>query len=287
MFNKLRILLNSIIGYFIKWRYDLSGERAISPLKKSREDPSIIISLTSYGRRISKSIVYYTLVSLFRQNKRPSRIILWLDESWIKKTIPSKITRLTLYGLEIRFFKDIKSYKKLLPTLIENPDSIIITVDDDMIYHKNLIKSLVNGYKTDGNIQCTVASCPLDHKKKLLPYNSWRSIYSEGKNDVIVPIGVGGVLYPPNSLSKEVLNEGVFTTLAPRADDLWFWAMARLNGSKHSFVKLNGSNYSFDAIYQFFHKGSALTHSNSGECYNDVQLNNILKAYPTIFNEIN
>ena len=286
MIRKLRILLNSIIGYFIKWKYDLCGERVIAPLKKSKEDPSIIISLTSYGRRITKSIVYYTLVSLFRQKKQPHRIILWLDESWIKKTIPSKITRLTLYGLEIRFFKDIKSYKKLIPTLIENPDSIIITVDDDMIYHKNLIKSLVNGYKKDGNIQCTVASCPLDHNKKLLPYNSWRSIYFERENDYIVPIGVGGVLYPPNSLSIEALNEKAFTTLAPRADDLWFWAMAKLNGSKHSFVKLNGSNYSFDAIYQFFHKGSALTHSNSGECYNDVQLNNILKAYPTISNEI-
>lgn len=287
MFNKLRILLNSIIGYFIKWQYDLRGKHAIVPLKKSNDDPEIIISLTSYGRRVSKSIVYYTLVSLFLQKKQPTRIILWLDKSWIKRPIPSKITQLTLYGLEIRFFKDIKSYKKLIPTLIENPDSIIITVDDDMIYHKNLIESLVKGYKKDGNIQCTVASYPLDPSKKILPYNNWRVVFSEGEDDVIVPIGVGGVLYPPNSLSIEVLNERVFTTLSPRADDLWFWAMARLNGSKHSFVKLNGSNYSFDAIYQFFHKGSALTHSNSGECYNDVQLNNILKAYPTIFNGIN
>lgn len=37
--------------------------------------------------------------------------------------------------------------------------------------------------------------------------------------------------------------------------------------------------YSFDAIYQALHKGSALTHSNVTEDHNDVQLEKVLETY--------
>ena len=44
--------------------------------------------------------------------------------------------------------------------------------------------------------------------------------------------GVGGVLYPPHSLSKEMLKPEVFIQLAPTVDDIWFWAAAVAEGTK-------------------------------------------------------
>ena len=49
--------------------------------------------------------------------------------------------------------------------------------------------------------------------------------------------GVGGVLYPPHSLSKKMLRPEVFMQLAPTVDDIWFWAAAvakRNQNSTHS-----------------------------------------------------
>lgn len=48
----------------------------------------------------------------------------------------------------------------------------------------------------------------------------------------IVPIGAWGILYPPQSLSPQVTNHGLYMELAPKADDLWFKAMAVLAGTE-------------------------------------------------------
>ena len=42
--------------------------------------------------------------------------------------------------------------------------------------------------------------------------------------------GVGGVLYPPGSLKEEMLEPSLFLSIAPTADDLWFWAATVANG---------------------------------------------------------
>lgn len=275
--RKLGILADSVIGYFIKWKYDLFGVPAASS-DNSKID--VVVSLTSYGRRVEKGVVYYTILSLLNQSVRPTKIILWLDDSWSLNTLPKRLKKLLEYNVEIKFCNDVKSYKKLIPTLKEYPDSLIITVDDDVIYSKYLVENLIAGYYTDGNIQCTNASIPHRIGNSFSKYNDWPSVRELISGQRIVPIGVGGVLYPPHSLSDEVLNENDFMRLAPQADDLWFWVMAVRKGSKHSFVKLRGKSYSFDNIYQYFHKGSALTHSNAKQSKNDIQLKNILNDYP-------
>jgi hypothetical protein len=47
------------------------------------------------------------------------------------------------------------------------------------------------------------------------------------------------VLYPPNSLYKDVANENLFTELSPTNDDIWFWMMAVLNDTRIKVVKHN------------------------------------------------
>ncbi len=44
------------------------------------------------------------------------------------------------------------------------------------------------------------------------------------------------MLYPPHSLDKIVTNKDLFIKLAPSADDVWFWAMALLQGTKYSVI---------------------------------------------------
>ena len=214
---------------------------------------------------------------------RPDRIILWLDDSWNDYTIPEKLKQTRDYGVEIYYYKDIKSYKKLIPTLkIANKD-IIITVDDDVIYNKNLISSLYCSYLQNPKaIHCTQALRPkMISSQYFDSYINWDMITAccDNEDSFIFPVGVGAILYPPLSLHIDVLREDLFTNLCPNADDIWFWIMAKLNRTEHIVVKLKPRYYSFDAIYQLLHKHSALTHTNRMQNENDIQLRNVIKHY--------
>lgn len=277
-FNKILILANSLIGYIIKFKIDIFGIGKINTLDINSD---IVISLTSYGRRV-EYVVFYTIISILKQKHMPSRIILWLDDSYIShNTIPDKLIRLKKYGLEIRYCSDYKSYKKLIPTLYLCPDKVIITVDDDIYYNRNLISDLYSAYNVDhSKVHCLRAAIPtFSFSGKINSYNTWADPIFKTNYKYLLPIGCGGILYPPGVLHKDVLNDKLFMSLAPCADDIWFWIMAIINNTKHSISKKTGEDYSFDAIYQYFHKGSALTHSNSKLSHNDIQLKKILEYY--------
>lgn len=287
--HKFKLLVNSVIGIFIKFYYNAKSLSGFTPLSSNNYSDQIVVSLTSYGRRVSAT-VYYSIVSMLMQTMRPNRIILWLDNNWNDDTVPLKLKSLCKYGVEIRFCDDTRSYKKLIPTLALAPNSIIITIDDDVIYNRNLILSLYTNYtKNPKSIYCTQAMYPkLISDKKFDKYTNWEIVKhsSYNSNKIIFPVGVGAILYPPQSLYSEVSDEKLFLTLCPNADDIWFWIMARLNHTKHTFVHLKRNYYSFDAIYQYLHKNSALTHSNRLENKNDIQLTKVVSHYSNLTSAI-
>ena len=65
--------------------------------------------------------------------------------------------------------------------------------------------------------------------------SGWKILLSRAKffNKLV---GVGGVLYPPNCLYKDVCNSELFMELAPTNDDQWFWFMAILSNTKIKVV---------------------------------------------------
>ena len=63
-----------------------------------------------------------------------------------------------------------------------------------------------------------------------MPYNYWYYAFSSmGPNFHLLPIGVGGVLYPPNSINERAFIIDELKLNALRADDLWLKIMATLN----------------------------------------------------------
>lgn len=62
--------------------------------------------MTSYGRRVEKSVVYYSLVSILRQTVKPDRIILCLDGiKWNDENLPKKLVSLKKKVLSFYFAK--------------------------------------------------------------------------------------------------------------------------------------------------------------------------------------
>ena len=278
--RRLSQIITLIKGFAYKYKIDLIGLPQLKPLPKTTDKEELIVSLTTFGRRVN-NVVYYTLIYLLQQTKQPNRIILWIDEeNWNIYNIPTTLKSLKEYGVEIRFCKDIRSYTKLVPTLINFPKSIIITVDDDIIYRKNMISDLYEEHKKfPTDIICNMARFPqFNDTNQIEPYETW---FSENhKSKYIMPIGVSGVLYPPNSLYKDVVRCDLFQRLAPLADDLWFWVMGVLNGTKYHVInqdKMPGCN--FDGLYQYLHRDASLTHQNREEKKNDQQIKAIIDYY--------
>ena len=280
------VLCNVIAGYCIKWKIDVFGPGKIHPIERTNEGSNLIVSLTSYGRRVHKT-VYYTLISILRQSLPPNRIILWLSsEEWSEANIPPRLKKLEKYGVEYRFCNDILSYKKLIPSLKMAPHDVIVTVDDDIIYSRGLLCALYEEHKKfPKSICCVKALFPaLSEKGKTLPYKTWKKAgYSKGKEErILFPIGCGGILYPPASLHDDVFLQDSFMSVCPKADDIWFWVMARKKGTPHRVVQKKTTRYSFDALYQFLYKRSSLAHENRKKNMNDVQLCAVLKKYPVV-----
>lgn len=213
-----------------RYKYLAEESDKIGITTEKHIDNEIIVSLTSYGRRIHE--VYLTIESIMRQTVKPNKIILWLaEDEFTTDTIPVSLKRLEKRGLTIGFCEDIKSYKKLVPALRKYPDDIIITVDDDVLYNYDLIENLMNSYKKNPKIIhfCRGSRIKIHEDGSLYGYTQWDSPVKDSYiNKLNFPTGVGGILYPPDCFHKDVTNEKLFMTLCPTADDVWFKAMSLL-----------------------------------------------------------
>ena len=217
-----------------KYKINISAPTEKGILDNKR-DTKIIVSLTTYPDRIN--FVHKTITTLLQQTMKPDEVILWLaEEQFPNKYLPEQLTDLEKFGLSIRWCNDIKSYKKLIPTLKEYPNDIIITFDDDYYYDKNTIKSLYEEYQNYPNCIIGTRAMRLVPNRKSHKFNLVRRSYVY--DDSYLPsflnttIGFAGVLYPPNSLSKKEKNEKTFMSIIPTNDDIWFWANAVKNNTK-------------------------------------------------------
>lgn len=196
----------------------------------------VIVSLTSFPAAIPYAA--QAVQSILNGSVLPDKVVLYLTFAQFGNTaLPQELQELANNNprFEIRDYpKDIRSYRKLIPALKDFPNAIIVTIDDDVAYHKNMLSDLL----------CLHEQFPhavLAHRAKLMkpnkPYRKWskyrwyhfltKRIHSSYKN---IQTGVGGVLYPPNSLKPEMLDVNLFTEIAPTTDDIWFWAAGVANG---------------------------------------------------------
>ncbi len=241
----------------------------------------IIVSLTTYGRRLYR--VHLTIESLMQQSMKANRIVLWLSDEF-KDTLPQTLLKQTKRGLDIRYCKDIRSYTKLVPSLREFPEATIITVDDDIIYEYDVLENLIVPHLKDQKsiFANRIHLMKKDAKGKLESYMKWKwSAPYTGRTDKCNFLtGVGGVLYPPNSLDKEVLNEKVFLDICKYADDIWFTAMALKAGTP--IIKTFTFNSKGEGYLENIHvqeTGLSIQNIDPISCRNDYQIESVFSKY--------
>lgn len=238
-----------------------SKESGVTDKRYCRND--IIVSLTSYGDRLME--VPYAIESIMQQTCRPNRIVLWLSHDDYAKPLPEAIIRQMSRGLEVRPTDDIRSYKKLIPSLEAYPDAAVITIDDDIIYEYDIVERLIRAHISDPeNVHaCRVHRMEFGDNGKLKPYNAW----SWCTEDITLPpvrnflTGGGGTIYPSHPFKPEAFDRSVFMSICPTADDVWFNAMTRYSGRLIKSVKTR-SPYLQDYIENPYAQSGGLTQIN-------------------------
>jgi len=255
-----------------------------------KRKPQLIISVTSFSQRIRD--VHFTLYSLLTQTLKPDAVVLWLGEEEFpdkENNLPQSVLALKRNGLTIKWCKDTGSYKKLIPSLKEYPDDIIVTADDDIYYRPNWLELLYNAYlKEPQYIHCHRAHrITFDKNENITEYSKWSKEVSKVEPSFCNFLtGGGGALFPPKSLYKDALDEELFLKLSPTADDLWFWAMAVLNNTKINVIKNNISKLFYTNAEREFglNDEKTLAQKNIIGGGNDKQIKNILHHYPALKN---
>ena len=248
------------IRHKVNFDYKPATEYGVTTEKRN---PQLIVSLTTFPARINQ--VHLTINTLLRQNTKPDRVVLWLaEEQFPDKILPENLTKLIDLGLEIRYCEDIRSYKKLVPSLREFPEDIIVTADDDMYYKEDWLDGLYNAYLENPDNIYTRRGCRAkitDGKIQILKPRSYNFDYDFPTDCNNLLMGGSGTLYPPHCLHNDIFNIEQIKTLIPTHDDIYFWIMGILNNKKIGVVG------GFD--YSFYYTEAA---KNDGLCSNNTSL---------------
>ncbi|MDR1696694.1 MAG: hypothetical protein LBR41_00545 [Rickettsiales bacterium] len=196
-----------------------------------KKSPRLIVSLTSFPARMAA--VERVIRGILRQTHKPDLVVLYLSKQEFTggKTVPETLQNMVGDDFEIRWVpKTHRSYQKIIPALVDFPDDVIVTVDDDVYYPRNMIARLWRAHK----------KYPHDviaNRAKIIsdaPYKKWKLLrwFARGASIKRLATGVGGVLYPPHALHPDAVCSDVYLDIAPTTDDLWLWAMEARQGTK-------------------------------------------------------
>jgi hypothetical protein len=184
----------------------------------------ITVCLTSISPNID--ILHPTLRSLVEQSLKPDRIVLYLSEEpyLLDKGFPGRKVPAFPPVVEVRWTKNTGPFRKLLPLLREywGKDEIIITVDDDTVYHSELVEKMVTAYKETGcciGCRCIYVGDPRTSEYVTTAARE-RDVYN-------FHTGKGAVLYHPSMFKHEGILSEDYLLFCPTGDDHWFnmWRM--------------------------------------------------------------
>lgn len=196
--------------------------------KPHKDGLGLVASLTSFPARIKHA--WMAIETLLQQDLRPEAVVLVLaDSQFPGRHLPWRIADQVRRGLQVLWTADdLRSYKKLLPSVRAYAGMRIITFDDDVLYPSSAVRQLVVGSgETPSAVVARRAWQVIVHAARLVRYTQWPPANQRTRAPFVFPTGVGGVLYPPGVLASTLLSDyQVAKTLCPTADDVWFWGVA-------------------------------------------------------------
>ena len=149
----------------------MGGREALTCLDMQKQQ--VVVSMTSFPEAITYA--EKAIRSILDGSVLPDKVVLYLTFSRFNEDrIPESLRLMSENNpvFEIRNQDvDIGPYQKLIPALRDFPEAIIVTVDDDIAYHKHMLRDLLR-------LHSLIPDAILAHRAKHIkigkPYRSWK-----------------------------------------------------------------------------------------------------------------
>lgn len=199
------------------------------------KDIKVYVSITSIFQK--QNYLLQTLSSIKDQTYKIDKCYIFLsddeyllDEGFKDRKITNENLLTFLHAnmdvFEVRWTKNIGSYRKLIPLLKEKLEEncVIITIDDDTVYDNSMVRIYLQEYISN---KCCIAgrfyTMEFDEICNII-YDQCKN-NSEIKSVYNFHTGKGGVLYHPSFFKETIglmFDESLFLTECKTADDVWF-----------------------------------------------------------------
>lgn len=206
-----------------------------------KQPQNIIVSLTTTPHRINT--LRPVLESISRQTVKPNKIYVNVPWRFKRDNSEYKIPQWlkTYPGVVINRTKDYGPATKLVATLEKerDPETIIITTDDDTIYTKHVVRDLVKQYLFEDSAQNSAITGLGLNLLFFIDYDLYyKRINCPGCNSLIV-VGISAVAYKRSFFKEDIFSiwDRIPLTCAI-SDDLIFSAYLLYNGI--NIIKASG-----------------------------------------------
>ena len=241
LLNKLKFysvvnyIATSLANVVLPIYFSRTKDKEENKLHPRTNGQKVILSVTSFPKRFDT--LHLVMESLLRQTVKPDKIVLYLTKSQVNTidTLPKSLLDLRNRGLEIELCDDeIRSHTKYYYAFKQYPDDIVITADDDLFYRSDFVENLLKNHEKHPD---TIIA---NWAKRILPGNNIYAQWPDAKEPELsknmLLLGVGGVLYPPHCMYKDLHDVEKIKNLALTADDVWLTAMALMKGTPLYFT---------------------------------------------------
>jgi len=169
-------------------------------------------------------------------------VLVLSDEENFEKS--DLINKMRAMDVEVLYDKgNIRSHKKLIPTIEKYPDNPILVVDDDAIQHDWWLSTFLKDHQEKPNDIIFGQSrsrivCTNSHIHEVAADFVPGICYKDMKPSS----GAAGTLYPAGTFSdSRFFDRKLFMRLSPSSDEVWQWVFATIKGC--NFRSLSGANY--------------------------------------------
>ena len=192
---------------------------SIAPPTRAPRAERIVVSLTSIPQRVD--LIGPALRSLVDQTCPADRIVL----AWPRRSLrtgeayppPPEVPA----GVDVLECEDIGPATKLLPTLRDEPDALIVVVDDDVIYPHDFIETLLNAHRAEPRVALGYRGWILRPGVDPRDLDHVFATALKQPVDVDVLFGTWGYLVPPGALDSAAHDFEGYPPETRWVDDVW------------------------------------------------------------------
>lgn len=197
----------------------LSQGRVIMPPRVSPGAERLVVSLTTIPARLND--VRPTLLSLLEQTRPADRLILALPHVSRRDGQPYLVPTDLPDGVTVLRCDDWGPATKLLPALQAEPDALIVALDDDVIYPRDYLETLLAAHRARPQAALGWRGWRLESG---VPPRLFRHVWASAvavPQPVDILLGWGGYLIPPGALDAAVFSFDGWPEAMRWVDDVW------------------------------------------------------------------